>query len=160
MTIDSTKWRALGLVKPEASWTSLKRDGVPALSTAVESFLVVFYNLKNANQSDFLYRSKLVLRMIYPQSRYGVSAIETKPLWLRPSSSPTEFTIEYPRAFLIDGTIFRSFECRRWNRFRQNINDDGAWEIEIYESLTPVDLSELPPPPDPPTQNNGWEWQR
>lgn len=158
MTVDVTKWRAIGTAIPQADWTPVERQGVPGLSTAVESFLVVFYNLKNPNQADFLYRSKLVVRMVYPQNRYGLRGIETKPLWFRPSPDPTEFTLDFPRAMLESGTIFRSFECRRWNRFnRSNLNTDGAWEIEIYESLNPVDLGE--PPPVPPPRGPGWEWQ-
>lgn len=158
MTVDATKWRPLGTAKPGVEWKPIERNGSPAFSTLVESFLVVFYALKTPNQPDYLYRSKLVLRMIYPQNRYGIRDIETKPIWIRPSSDPQEFTIEYPKALLLDGTIFRTFECRRWNRYRRGINEDGPWEIEIYESLKslptgPPSDDDPPPPPTP-----GWEW--
>lgn len=157
MGIDLSKWRRIGSGYPTSEWQQLQDSGAPSLSTAVETFLVSFKDLK-ANQPDYLYRSKLVLQPKFYQGA-GYDDLESKAIWLRPSPEPKEITIAYPLALLQDGSLFRLFEFRRWNYYgRRIINNDGSWGFDLYESLTPVDLSALPSPPDNPPGSPEWVW--
>lgn len=148
MSVDLEKWRYLGSQRPETNWKPVTEGVNPSLSTAVETFLLVFKNFSH-NRPDYLMRSKLVLRPIYALGSINAD-IESRELWIKPARDPREITVEYPRALLLDGTIFRTFECRRWNRYRNGMNYDGYWEFDMYESLQQRYLDDLPTPPDPP----------
>lgn len=154
--VDSSKWRYLASIRPVIEWQPLLTSGNPTISTGTETFLVVFRQLSLI--PDYLLRSKLVIRPLYFVGG-EFSAIEARDVWIKVTREPREFTIEFPRALLIDGSIFRSFQVRRYNRYISNINRDGDWEIDLYESRQPADLQELPdlPPPRPPETE--WEWR-
>lgn len=157
MAVDPSKWRRIGSAYPTPEWEQLQESGGPAQSTAVETFLVVFKDLK-LNQPDYLYRSKLVLQPKFYQGT-GYDDLESRAIWLRPSDEPKEITLEYPLALLQDGSIFRLFEFRRHNRYgRRNRNTDGPWGFDLYESLIPVNLANLPEPPEPPPGEPEWTW--
>lgn len=157
MAVDPSKWRRIGSDYPTPEWKQLQDSGGPSLSTAVETFLVVFKDLK-FNQPDYLYRSKLVLQPKFAQGA-GYSDLESKAVWLRPSSEPKEITLDYPLALLQDGSIFRLFEFRRHNYYgRRYLNNDGPWGFDLYESLTSVNLQNLPPPPERPPEEPEWRW--
>lgn len=154
MTVDLTKWKLLGMQIPGVDWQPVTESGTLGLSTAVETFLVTWSGFSHT-RPDYLMRSKLVLRPLYALAS---GDIETREIWLRPSQEPREITVDYPLALLRDGTIFRSFEARRWNRYRNGMNYDGAWEFTLYESRQTREL-DLPPPPPPPSSTGQWEWR-
>lgn len=157
MSIDLNKWQLIGSGDPIPQWKPLENNGALALAEGVETFLVRFTDLK-PDTPDYLYRSKLVLQPKY-ELPAGQDDIESKAIWLRPSDEPKEITIPYPKSLLIDGTIFRSFEFRRWNRYnRLGRNHDGSWKFEVYKSLRAYSGGELPPPPEQPPGSPEWIW--
>lgn len=156
MPIDASKWQKIGAGDPIPQWKPLEGESGLSLAEGVETFLVLFTDLK-PDTPDYLYRSRLLLRPKYelPEGQFD---IESKDIWLRPSDEPKEITIPYPTALLLDGTIFRSFEFRRWNRYnRLGRNHDGAWKFELYKSLQSIPISQLPPP-EPPPGSPEWIW--
>jgi hypothetical protein len=156
MSIDLTKWQKIGAGDPIPQFKDLKNGEALSVAEGVETFLVQFTDLK-PDTPDYLYRSRLVLRPQY-RAGPGFSDIEARDIWLKPSPDPKEITIPYPRSFLIEGIIFRTFEFRRWNRYnRLGRNHDGAWKFELYKSLTEDPTQGLPPPPTPPSTPE-WVW--